>query len=66
MGDIAARGMAPTVNLDMAKHHLDTLSVIEEKTRNNLTPDEQKSLDAALYESRIRFIEIASRYAELP
>ncbi len=66
LGDIAGRGSEPVVNLDMAKHNLDTLSVLDEKTRGNLSPDEQHMLDAALYEARMRFIAVSSRYAELP
>lgn len=66
LGDVAARGMEPMVNFEMAKHNLDTLGVLEEKTRGNLTPEEQQTLDAALYESRMRYIGLASRYAELP
>lgn len=66
MGELAARGSEPIVNLDMARHHIDTLSILEEKTKNNLTEDEKKMLDAALYETRMRFISIASQYAQLP
>ncbi len=66
LGDIAGRGGEPVVNLDMAKHNLDTLTVVEEKTKGNLTDDEQHMLNAALYEARMRFIAVATRYAELP
>lgn len=66
LGDVAARGMEPMVNFEMAKHNLDTLGVLEEKTKGNLTPEEQQMLDAALYETRMRYIGMASRYAELP
>jgi hypothetical protein len=66
MGELATRGGEPIVNLDMAKHHVDTLALIEDKMRNNLTEDEKPMLDAALYEVRMRFINIASQYAQLP
>ncbi|MGA2499488.1 MAG: DUF1844 domain-containing protein [Tepidisphaeraceae bacterium] len=66
LGDIAGRGGEPVVNLDMAKHNLDTLTVLEEKTKGNLTDEEQHMLNAALYEVRMRFIAVATRYAELP
>src|SRR5689334_10428155 len=39
MGDLAVRGGEPVVNLDMAKHHIDSLGVLEEKTKGNLTPE---------------------------
>ena len=66
LGDISTRGGEPMINLDMAKHNIDVLSVLEEKTRNNLTPEERQMLDAALYEARMRYVSVASRYAELP
>lgn len=50
------------VNLDMAKYQLDTLGVIEDKTKGNLNEDEQKLLDTALYEARSRFVGVASQY----
>jgi hypothetical protein len=62
LGDMTARGMEPSVNLDMAKHHIDTLSVLEEKTKGNLTDDEKHMLDAALYECRMRYVSVASQY----
>jgi len=62
LGDISTRGGEPMVNLDMAKHHIDTLNILEEKTKGNLTQDEQRLLDAALYESRMRYVSVASQY----
>ena len=66
LGDLATRGGEPMINLDMAKHNIDTLSVLEEKTRGNLSEEEKRLLDAALYEARMRYVALASRYAELP
>jgi hypothetical protein len=62
LGDLGARGGQPTVNLDMAKHNIDMLGVLEEKTVNNLAPDEKHLLDAALYETRMRYVSVASQY----
>lgn len=62
LGDLAPRGSEPQVNLDMAKHQIDTLGVIEEKTKGNLTDDEKRLLDAALYEVRMRYVSVASQY----
>src|SRR5688500_934830 len=63
LGELAPRGVEPQVNLDMAKFNIDLLGVLEEKTKGNLTPDEQKLLDTALYETRMRYVQIASQYA---
>jgi hypothetical protein len=62
LGDLAVRGGEPVVNLDMAKHHIDILGILEQKTVNNLTEDEKRLLDSALYETRMRYVNVASQY----
>ena len=62
LGELAPQGAEPTLNLDMAKHQIDTLTVLEEKTANNLNEDERRLLDAALYETRTRFIAVAQQF----
>jgi len=61
LGELPASGGQAAMDLDLAKHHLDVLSILEEKTKNNLTPDEQSMMDAALYETRTRFVNVASQ-----
>jgi hypothetical protein len=61
LGDLPSSGGQTIMDVDMAKHQLDTLSILEEKTKNNLTEDEKGLLDAALYETRSRFINVASQ-----
>lgn len=61
LGDLAVAGQQ-SVNLDMAKHQLDALGVLEVKVKNNLDADEQKLLDTALYEVRMRYVSVASQY----
>jgi hypothetical protein len=41
---------------EQAKHLIDLLQVIEDKTRGNLAPDEQRMLTAALHELRIAYV----------
>ena len=65
LGEIAYRGQPPMLDLDMARYQHDLLTMLEEKTANNLTPDEQKFLDTALHEVRTRFVRVASEYAEV-
>ncbi|MGD0768118.1 MAG: DUF1844 domain-containing protein [Tepidisphaeraceae bacterium] len=62
LGDLTTRGSEPNVNLDMAKHQIDILGVLEEKTRGNLTPEEKSLLDTALYETRMRYVSVASQF----
>lgn len=47
------------VDLELAKHHIDMLAVIDEKTKGNLSEDETKLLDQAIYESRMQYVQIA-------
>jgi hypothetical protein len=61
LGDLTPRGAEPQLNLDMAKYQIDILGVIEEKTKNNLSPEEQHLLDAALYEARMRFVSVSAQ-----
>ena len=63
LGDLTPRGVEPQINLDMAKFNIDLLGVLEEKTKANLSEEEQKLLDNALYETRMRYVSVASQYA---
>jgi len=45
-----------TKNLPMAKHTIDLLAMLEEKTRGNLTPDEEQLFKNILYDLRMRYI----------
>ena len=47
-------------NLEMAKHYIDLLDVLEQKTQGNLNDDEKKLLDQVLYDLRLRYVEMAS------
>jgi len=51
---------APPVNLDLAKHNIDILGVLEEKTRGNLTDEESRGLSMALHEMRMLYVQSAS------
>lgn len=62
LGDLAPQGGEPMVNLDMAKHQIDTLSMLEDKTKGNLTDEEKRLLDTALYEGRMRYVTVAQQY----
>ncbi|UCG32998.1 MAG: DUF1844 domain-containing protein, partial [Phycisphaerales bacterium] len=47
-------------DLNVAKHQIDVLGLLAEKTKGNLTDDEQKMLDSTLYELQMRFVQAAS------
>jgi hypothetical protein len=44
-------------NLDMAKQTIDILGVLREKTRGNLSKDEEHLMDSLLHELRIKYVE---------
>ncbi|MFP6586794.1 MAG: DUF1844 domain-containing protein, partial [Pirellulaceae bacterium] len=44
-----------SANKDVAKFHIDMLSVIEEKTKGNLTSEESKALSSILHQLRMAF-----------
>lgn len=48
------------VNLPQAKEIIDLLSVLEEKTKGNLTSDEQTVLRDMLYALRMKYVTLAS------
>ena len=50
----------PLRNLDLAKHNIDLLAVLDEKTRGNLADEEKRLLDRYLYELRMAYVSAAS------
>jgi len=58
-GDLAdpESGEKTAPNLEGASQMIEILSLLEQKTRGNLTPEEQQLLEELLYELRMRFVE---------
>jgi hypothetical protein len=54
------------VNLPIARHTIDMLAMLQEKTRNNLTLDEQRLLDNSVTELRFRFIQASEDQKKKP
>ncbi len=50
---------ATRVNLDGARHIIDILAVLDEKTRGNLDQAEAALLESALYDLRMRYVDRA-------
>ncbi|MEQ1860683.1 MAG: DUF1844 domain-containing protein [Chthoniobacteraceae bacterium] len=48
---------APPPNTALAKAFIDQLGMIREKTRGNLSADEERVLDTTLAELRLKFVE---------
>ncbi len=64
MGDAPSPdGEARSTNLVLARQTIDILSMLGEKTKGNLTGQEERLLEQVLYELRIRFVEVSTRHA---
>jgi hypothetical protein len=50
-------GRKEAPDLPMASQTIDTLALLEEKTRGNLDADEEHLLQSLLYELRMRYVE---------
>ncbi|HEX4168819.1 MAG TPA: DUF1844 domain-containing protein [Bryobacteraceae bacterium] len=46
-------------NLPLAKHSIDMLAMLQEKTRGNLTVEEQRLIENGLTELRFRYVQVA-------
>lgn len=44
-------------NLDQAKYLIDTIDMLKEKTKNNLTKEEQELLESLLYDFHLKFVQ---------
>jgi hypothetical protein len=46
-------------NLSLAKQTLDLIGMLKEKTKGNLTPEEEKIIEHILYDLRMRYVKAA-------
>jgi hypothetical protein len=46
-------------NLPSAKQTIDLIGMLKEKTKGNLTPEEEKVIDYVLYDLRMRYVKAA-------
>ena len=49
----------PEPNLPLARHSIDLLAVLQDKTKGNLTDEEQRLLENSLTELRFRFVQVS-------
>ena len=54
----------PVVRPALAKHCIDTLGMLEEKTKGNLTPEESKMLSDILHDLRMIFVSVGKTSSE--
>ena len=66
LGLMHEQGGQPAVDLIGARQTIDTLGMIAEKTKGNLTPKEQGFLQNCLYELRMAYVEVTNALAHPP
>jgi hypothetical protein len=61
LGLFAMPGEEPQPDLAAAKYAIDMLGVLEEKTKGNLTLEEERALQNSLTELRFRYLSLESK-----
>jgi len=59
LGAIPDQSGRAMVSLDVAKLNIDLLAVVQDKTKGNLSDEEQQMIDGTLNELRMQFVEVA-------
>jgi hypothetical protein len=63
LGGTTQEGQQPQVDILGARQSIDMLSVLEEKTKGNLSTEESRLLESALFELRMAFLEVTQALA---
>jgi hypothetical protein len=66
LGLMRQQAEQPRVDIIGARQTIDTLSLISDKTKNNLTPAEENFLHNSLYELRMAYVEVTNALARPP
>ena len=66
LGLMRQKGEQPQVDIIGGRQTIDTLSLISEKTKGNLTPAEENFLQNSLYELRMAYVEVTNALARPP
>jgi len=66
LGLMRQQGGQPQVDIIGARQTIDTLSLLAEKTKGNLTPAEENFLQNSLYELRMAYVEVTNALARPP
>jgi hypothetical protein len=66
LGLMHEEGQQPMADIIGAKQTIDTIGVLQEKTKGNLTDTEQNLLQNCLYELRMAFVELTNAIARGP
>ena len=62
MGEMPpAPGQSPQVDLSAAQHMIDVLAMLQQKTKGNLDQGEAAMLESALFDLRMRYVDLAKK-----
>ena len=64
LGLMHEQGMQPQVDLIGARQTIDTMTLLRDKTKGNLTSKEENFLQNALYELRMAYVEVTNAIAK--
>jgi hypothetical protein len=66
LGLMHEQGGQPRIDIIGARQTIDTISLLAEKTKGNLTPAEENFLQNSLYELRMAYVEVTNALARPP
>jgi hypothetical protein len=66
MGAGTPEGQRPRIDILGARQTIDLLGVVADKTKGNLSPEEERTLDTVLYELRMTFLELTRMISQPP
>jgi len=66
LGLMHEQGGQPRIDIIGARQTIDTLSLLAEKTKGNLTPTEEAFLQNSLYEVRMAYVEVTNSLSRPP
>ncbi len=66
LGLAAPQGAKPEVDLIGARQTIDTLAMLQEKTKSNLSPAEENMIQNCLYELRMAYLEVTNLITHPP
>ena len=66
LGLMREQGQQPRIDIIGARQTIDTISLLAEKTKGNLTPAEENFLQNSLYELRMAYVEVTNALTRPP
>jgi hypothetical protein len=66
LGPVHEQGMQPHADIMGARQTIDTISLLKEKTKGNLTQAEELLIQNCLYELRMAYVEVTNALTRPP